>query len=88
MGTRIIFHALNGGRDRSEFSQVVTRQYHESNLRMRARAGKIWIVTADNCFPTDIPCSSPSGIIDPHGEWIVKAPDKGQQFFSHVIDFQ
>ena len=31
----------NGGRNAGEFSRVVARQYHESNLRMRARAGRI-----------------------------------------------
>jgi predicted amidohydrolase len=85
MGARVIFHAVNGGRDKSEFSQVA-RNFHESSLRLRAAAGKIWIVTADNCFPEDIPSSCPSGIVDPHGNWIVKIPDKGKQFFACTIE--
>jgi predicted amidohydrolase len=85
MGARAIFHAVNGGRDKSEFSQVA-RNFHESNLRLRASAGKIWIVTADNCFPENIPCSCPSGIIDADGNWIVKVPNKGRQFFACAIE--
>jgi len=65
MGARIIFHAVNGGRDGSDWSRSVVWPYHETNLRMRARSGNIWIVTVDNSDPTDLPCSSPSGVIGP-----------------------
>jgi len=85
MGARVIFHAVNGGRSGNEFSRVAW-QYHESNLRMRARAGKLWVVTVDNCFPPDIPCSSPSGVIGPEGNWAVKAVTQGEHFFAHAID--
>jgi len=85
-GAKIIFHAVNGGRDPSYFSQVVTRNFHESNLRMRAKAGNVWIVTVDNCFPQDISCSSPGGIISPEGEWVVQLPPRGEHFFVHTID--
>jgi predicted amidohydrolase len=85
MGAKIIFHAVNGGRSGNEWSEVNWR-YHESNLRMRARAGDLWIVTVDNCHPPEWPCSSPSGVINPNGEWIVKAAPKGEQFFVCDID--
>ena len=84
MGVRIIFHAANGGRDGSEWSQVGW-QYHQSNLRMRARAGRIWIVSVDSSFPTDIPCSAPSGVIDPEGNWVCRTEAVGEQFFVHTI---
>lgn len=86
MGAKVIFHVVNGDRDSSEFSRIVARNFHESNLRMRARAGRVWIVTADNCFPDDIPCSSPSGIVNPDGNWEVKLPPQGEGFFAHAID--
>jgi len=86
MGAKVVFHAVNGGRNTTEFTQVVVRHYHESNLRMRAKAGRIWIVSVDNCFPEDIPCSSPGGIIDPDGKWVVRLPPKGQQLFAYTID--
>ena len=53
---------------------------------MRARAGKLWIVTVDNCFPPDLPCSSPSGVIDPEGNWAVKAEAQGEQFFVCTLE--
>jgi len=84
MGAKIIFHAVNGGRSGSEWSDVAW-QYHESNLRMRARAGGLWIVTVDNCNPIEIRCSSPSGVIHPQGKWVCKAKPRGEQFFSHAI---
>ena len=84
MDTKIIFHAVNGGRSASEWSDVAW-DYHQSNLRMRARSGRIWIVTVDNCRPTEIRCSSPSGVINPQGEWVCQVPSKGEQFFSYTI---
>jgi len=84
-GARVVFHAVNGGRDGSEWSQV-TRAYHESNLRMRARAGCLWIVTVDNCSPACLPCSSPGGVVAPDGSWAVRTPEAGEQFFCHTIE--
>ncbi|MFQ5809409.1 MAG: hypothetical protein ACE5JM_07310, partial [Armatimonadota bacterium] len=86
MGARIIFHAANGGsRDGSEWSEMV-RGFHEANLRMRARGGRLWIVTVDNCDPADLPCSAPSGVISPEGEWVLKAEPQGEQLFAHTIE--
>ena len=39
MGARVIFHAVNGGRDGGAWSRGVCWNFHESNLRMRAAAG-------------------------------------------------
>jgi len=85
LGARIIFHAVNGGRSPDEFSRVVAWQYHESNLRMRARAGGLWIVTVDSSHPTDQPCSAPSGVVDPDGNWAVRVPPQGERFFAYTI---
>jgi predicted amidohydrolase len=84
-GARIIFHAVNGGRDGSENSKVAW-QYHEANLRMRAQAGRLWIVTVDNSQPASLPCSAPSGVIDPHGRWVCRTKPRGTRFFVHTID--
>lgn len=83
-GVRVIFHAVNGGRDKSSWSEV-NWHYHEANLQMRARAGGLWIVTVDNCAPADIPCSAPSGIINPLGEWVMRTNPKGEEFFVYTI---
>jgi predicted amidohydrolase len=83
-GVRVIFHAVNGGRDGSALSQVAWN-YHESNLRLRALAGKVWVVTVDNCHPAHLPCSAPSGVVTQNGEWACQAPPQGEHFFSFQI---
>lgn len=85
MGAQIIFHAVNGGRNGGDGSKVAW-QYHESNLRMRSRAGRIWTVTVDSAEPTTIPCSAPSGVIDPNGEWVCRTDPTGEAMFVHRID--
>lgn len=85
MGARVIFHAVNGGRDGSAASKL-NWQYHEANLRMRAAAGELWIVTADNSFPHKSPASSPAGVVNPKGDWACQAKAKGLQLFVHTID--
>ena len=80
MGARVIFHAVNGGRNGSEWSGVAW-QYHEANLRMRARAGRVWIVTVDSSYPEHLPCSAPSGVVSPEGAWVCRATPQGEQSF-------
>lgn len=87
MNARIIFHAVNGGRSGNEWSNVAW-QYHESNLRMRARAGALWIVVTDNAAPADMPCSTPSGVISPEGEWVCRTKANGEVFFMYTISLQ
>ena len=87
MGAKIIFHAVNGGRDDSEWSQV-NWNYHESNLRMRARSGSVWIATADSSSPTNLKSSCPSGVVDPNGKWVCTTKSAGVQYFSFTIDLK
>ena len=84
-GARILFHAVNGGRDGSWRSDVAF-QYHEANLSMRARAGGLWIATVDSCFPAGLRCSAPSGVLSPDGRWVCRADAQGEQFFVCTID--
>lgn len=84
MGARIVFHAVNGGRNGSSWSEL-TWQYHESNMRMRARAGGIWIVTVDSASPQDFRCSAPSGVINPTGTFVCRAKPTGEQLFVYDI---
>lgn len=85
MGARVILHAVNGGRDGSEMSKL-NWQYHEINLRMRAGAGRTWIVTVDNAAPVELQSSSPSGVLNPAGNWVCQAPNRGRQLFVHTLD--
>ena len=87
MGARIIFHAAYGGRDDSEWS-TVNWNYHESNLRIRARSGGIWIVTADSSNPVNLKSSCPSGVLDPKGNWVCTTESAGVQYFSFTIDIK
>ena len=87
MGVRVIFHAFNGGRGTSDYRDMVN-PLHESNLRLRARAGSVWIVTVDNCHPLGTPGSAPSGVIDPTGMRQVAVPLVDEQFFSYSLDLQ
>jgi predicted amidohydrolase len=84
-GARIIFLAINGGRNGGDWSENVNWPYHEVNMRMRARAGKVWVVSTDNCYPTTLPCSAPSGVLGPDGQWAAKAPRQGEQVVIHTI---
>jgi hypothetical protein len=61
------------------------RGFHESNLRMRAQAGRLWIVSVDNCYPLHVPCSSVGGVIDPSGNRVLEMPDKGEQLYAYTI---
>jgi len=84
MGARIIFHAVNGARTGDQWSQVAWG-FHDANLRMRARAGRVWIVTTDNCFPSNLRCSSQAGVIDPDGKWVCSTEPKGERYFAFTI---
>jgi len=85
MGARIVFHAVNGGRGEGCKNEVIWN-YHESNLRLRASSGELWVVTTDNAFPTHLRTSAPSGVINPAGDWACQAEDTGVQYFAHTIE--
>jgi predicted amidohydrolase len=86
MGARVILHAVNGGaRGDGDWARVA-RRFHEANLRMRAKAGGVWIVTVDNCAPLEETCSSESGVLSPNGQWALRVEPKGERLFAHTID--
>lgn len=87
MGARVIFHPVNGGRGDDEWRDVVW-SYHESNLRMRAKAGGVWIVTVDNCHPPHLRCCVPSGVINPDGSPVCRTEPYGEQLFAYTIDLR
>jgi len=84
-GAEVIFLAINGGRNGGDWSRNVYWQFHETNMRMRAAAGKVWVVSADNCAPIDIPCSAPTGVIAPDGNWATKSENQGEHVVVHTI---
>ncbi|MEO2048214.1 MAG: carbon-nitrogen hydrolase family protein [Pirellulales bacterium] len=87
-GARIIFQAINGGRDGGDMSENIYWHFHETNQRLRARAGKLWLVTADNCAPTTIPCSAPSGVLNTEGNWVAQAARQGEEVVVYTIELE
>ena len=85
-GAKIIFLAINGGRDGGSWSKGVNWPFHEVNMPMRAAAGRVWVVSADNSLPHTVSCSSPSGVLKPNGEWAMQLPKKGEFIKVHTID--
>jgi predicted amidohydrolase len=85
MGARVILHAVNGGRGDSERRMLIWK-YHEANIRMRAIAGRLWIVTVDSSAPVDLRCSTPCGVVNPEGEWVVQTRPVGADMFAHTIE--
>lgn len=85
-GARVIFHSVNAGLAEGD-DLALNRAYHESNLRIRARGGRVWIVTVDAADPAGKRASNaPSGVIGPDGKWVVKTEPKGEQFFTETIE--
>jgi len=84
MGASIIFQAVNGGRDDSEFSQGLVRKFHEVHVLMQANAHGITICTVDNAHPENIGVSSIGGIAAPNGAWKHALPVIGR----HVSTFE
>lgn len=73
MGARIIFHAVNTGGGTHGWDDVYW-SFHNSNLRMRSRAGKIWMATVDTFDEPESAAHSPGGILDSEGLWVCQHP--------------
>jgi predicted amidohydrolase len=85
MGAKVVFHSVNGGRGEDEWRDMIW-QFHEANLRMRAKAGGVWVVTVDSCHPVELKCSAPSGVINPAGEWVCRAAPRGIDYFACDVE--
>ena len=84
-GAQIVFHAVNGGRSDSEWSRMAWH-FHDTNLRMRAIAGGLWVASVDNAEPTSLPCSAPCGVVGPDGTWVCRTPPQGERRFVHTVE--
>jgi len=85
MGAKIIFHAVNGGRDESVFSQETVRTFHEVNVLMQANAYGLVICSVDNARPEHIGVSSVGGIATADGTWKFTLPVVGRQVSTFEI---
>ena len=85
MGAKVIFHAVNGGRDSGSFSQETVKKFHETHLLMKSIADHLTIISVDNAYPVDIGVSSIGGVVA-EAKWVFSLPDTGRQLGSYVID--
>ena len=79
MGAKIVFHAVNGGRDVGTVAKGLDRRFHEVHVLMKARADGLVICTVDNAFPEHIGVSSLGGTAAPNASWLHTLPDMGRQ---------
>ena len=79
MGAKIVFQAVNGGRDASTIAKGLDRRFHEVHVLMKARADGLVICTVDNAAPECIGVSSLGGIAAPDAAWLHTLPDRGRQ---------
>jgi predicted amidohydrolase len=94
MGARVIFVSANT-RSKTGDAMQLGREYHTSNIRMRARAAKTWVVVVNagdpvgyKGEPTDVGprlLPAPSGVVDPDGNWTTLVPSAEEQFFAYTI---
>ena len=96
MGARVIFVSANTGRSRTGEAQQLSRAFHDSNIRMRARAAKAWVVVVNAGEPSNDKGESndagprllhaPSGVVAPDGSWALSVPSLDEQLFVYTIN--
>ncbi len=88
LGAGVVFHTANTGLARGDDLRM-HRAFHESNLRLRAMAAGVWIATADVADPTGrLASRSGTGVLDPLGRWVAKAPDRGEALVTARIELR
>lgn len=86
MGAKIIFHAVNGGNDGSDFIRNTIIPFHSSNLVMRAQASGIYIVSVDNAGTHNYMVTCPGGVVSPEGKRLLTLKDRGEDMGTYDID--
>jgi predicted amidohydrolase len=84
-GARVVFLSVNSGQDEGE-ALALHRAYHESNLQIRSRSARLWVVVANACdLQGRREANCHSGVMGPDGRWVVQSDPKGEQYFAHTI---
>jgi predicted amidohydrolase len=87
MGAKVIFHSVNAGQSKEGEEQTLVRAFHESNLKLRARSGRQWIVVANAADPKGERAGHvTSGVVNPAGKWAAQVEAKGERFFAATIE--
>lgn len=88
MGARVIFLSVNSGQGQGK-ERALAWAFHDANLRLRARSGKLWIVSADAADPQGkLSSQCPSGVVGPDGAWRVQTEAVGERFFVYPIEIE
>jgi len=74
-----VFHSVYSG------ASMQHVPFHESNLALRAKEGKLFIAVA-NAAVKGRPVNASSGIVTPDGDWLIRCRRRGRQFA--VADIQ
>lgn len=85
MGAQIIFHCVNTGGGTHGWDEVYWN-FHDSNLRMRARAARICIATVDTFWEPESAAHSPGGVLNTEGHWICRQPRHEAGYFICDLD--
>jgi predicted amidohydrolase len=84
-GARVLFFSVNSGQDEGG-ALALHRAFHESNLRLRARSAKLWVIVANASDPKgQREANCHSGVLAPDGHWVVQADPRGEQFFAQTL---
>jgi len=84
-GARVLFFSVNSGQDEGE-TLALHRAFRKSNLRLRARSAKLWVIVANASDPKgQREANCHSGVLAPDGHWVVQADPKGEQFFAQTL---
>ncbi len=71
MGAKVILHSIASGHNGHY------RDFHTKRMEERAIRAGVWVVSANRAAGGK-PVNAPSGILDPAGRWIARAPVKGE----------
>ena len=86
MGARVIFHAENWGRDKSDFSQRIVHNFHETNLLMISMSNDIPIVTVDNAAPPDTGMLAIGSVTSVGVDWAMRLPVQVEQMGFYELE--
>ncbi len=79
-GAKAVFHSVYSGSSKQHIP------FHESNLALRAREGKLVIAAANAAAPHAVNCAT--GIMGSDAQWIIRCPRRGQQFAVADVDIE
>lgn len=71
-GARAIFHSIQSGHDPRY------RDFHTRRIEERAIRARVWVVSANCAVRPSRPVNAPTGVCDPSGRWLARAPSRGE----------